>query len=220
MMHSNRTSTDQWTLAKSNTLAVICLMVGIAGGWFIRESQGSKATGASSTRVATSNASTAVPAPQAPSAIQLREMADAQASPLLARLKADPQNADLLTSIGNLYYDAKQYPIAIDYYGRVLKAKPSEADVRTDLATAYWYMGDADTAIAEFNRALTYEPQKANTLFNLGVVKWQGKKDAAGAVADWEKLLAANPMYEGRAEVARMIAEAKNGTGVKTANLR
>jgi tetratricopeptide (TPR) repeat protein len=221
MTHSHRTLTDPWTPARSITLVVICLMVGIAGGWFIRGSQGSTASGISGTsRVATSNASTAAPAPQAPSAIQLRGMADAQASPLLARLKADPQNPDLLTSIGNLYYDAKQYPIAIDYYGRVLKAKPSEADVRTDLATAYWYMGDADTAIAEFNRALTYEPQKANTLFNLGLVKWQGKMDAAGAVADWKKLLAANPKYEGRAEVERMIAEAKNGTAVKTANLR
>jgi cytochrome c-type biogenesis protein CcmH/NrfG len=36
----------------------------------------------------------------------------------------------------------------------------------------------------------------------------RGKKDAVGAVADWKKLLAANPNYEGRDKVEQMIAEA------------
>ena len=47
-------------------------------------------------------------------------------------------------SIGNVYYDAQQYPIAVEYYTRALKLKPSDAAVRTDMATAYWYMGNAD----------------------------------------------------------------------------
>jgi tetratricopeptide (TPR) repeat protein len=91
----------------------------------------------------------------------------------------------------------------------VLKAQPADVAVRTDMATAYWYMGNADTAIAEFNQALTYAPNNPNTLFNLGLVKWQGKTDAAGALADWEKLLAANPDYEGRDKVEQMMAEVK-----------
>jgi cytochrome c-type biogenesis protein CcmH/NrfG len=70
-------------------------------------------------------------------------------------------------------------------------------------------MGNADAAIAEFNKALTYAPTNPNTLFNLGLVKWQGKKDAAGAIADWEKLLAANPHYEGRDKVEQMMTEVK-----------
>ena len=86
-------------------------------------------------------------------------MADAQAAPLLDKLKADPKNPDLLAGIGNIYYDAQQYPIAVDYYARALKARPSDAAVRTDMGTAYWYMGNADSAIAEFNKALTYAPE-------------------------------------------------------------
>ena len=142
-------------------------------------------------------------------------MADAQAAPVIEKLKSDPNNPELLTSVGNFYYDAQQYQTAVDYYGRALKAKPSDAGVRTDMATAYWYMGNADTAIAEFNKALTYEPNKPNTLFNLGLVKWQGKMDINGAVADWQKLLAANPNYEGKDKVEQMIAEAKKHEGVK-----
>jgi len=120
----------------------------------------------------------------------------------------------LLTNIGNLYYDAQQYPTAIDYYERTLKAKPSDAAVRTDMATAYWYMRNADTAIAEFNKALTYAPNNPNTLFNLGLVRWQGKKDAAGAVADWEKLLATAPNYPERDKVEQMLSEVRAQAGI------
>jgi cytochrome c-type biogenesis protein CcmH/NrfG len=150
-----------------------------------------------------------------PTPEQMKQMADAQAAPLIEKLKADPNNSELLVSVGNYYYDAQQYPIAVDYYGRALQAKPSDAAVRTDMATAYWYMQDPDRAIAEFNKALTYEPNKANTLFNLGLVKWQGKMDIKGAVADWEKLLATNPNYEAKDKVEQMIAEAKKHSGVK-----
>jgi tetratricopeptide (TPR) repeat protein len=149
---------------------------------------------------------------QTPDPARLKQMADQQAAPLLAKLNADPNNPDLLTGIGNLYYDAQQYPIAVDYYSRELKSKPSDAAARTDMATAYWYMGNADTAIAEFNKALTYAPSNPNTLFNLGLVKWQARHDAAGAIADWKKLLAANPKYESKDKVEQMLAEVQKQT--------
>jgi len=143
-------------------------------------------------------------------------MADAQAAPLLDKLRADPDNPALLTTIGNLYYDAQQYPTAVDYYGRVLKSKPSDAAVRTDMATAYWYMGNADGAIAEFDKALSYEPNNSNTLFNRGLVKWQGKKDGPGALADWNKLLAVNPNYEAKDKVEQMIADVTKHSAATT----
>lgn len=143
-------------------------------------------------------------------------MADAQAAPLIERLKSDPKNIDLLISIGNLYYDAQQYTIAVDYYGRVLQARPSEVGVRTDMATAYWYLGNADQAISEFNKALTYAPTNPNTLFNLGIVKWQSKHDGAGAIADWKKLLAANPNYDQRDKVQQMLTDVERQTGSKS----
>jgi TPR repeat protein len=53
-------------------------------------------------------------------------------------LKTDPTNAPLLTNLGNIYYDyydAKQYPLAIQYYERSLQAQPADASVRKDLGT-------------------------------------------------------------------------------------
>ena len=83
------------------------------------------------------------------------------------------------------------------------------------MGTAYWFMGDADSAIAEFNEALTYAPNNPNTLFNLGLVKWKGKMDRAGALADWQKLLAAHPEYKERDKVEQMMAEAKKQAASK-----
>ncbi len=202
-----------WTDVQAYTLAVICLLLGVAAGWLIR---GSQSPAASPVAAASAPAPGGMSAANGqPTAEQLRQMADAQAAPLIEKLKVDPKNPDLLVSVANSYYDAQQYPVAVDYYGRALEIKPSDADVRTDMATAYWYMGDTDRAITEFNKSLSYEPNKANTLFNLGLVKWRGKMDVNGAVADWEKLLATNPNYEAKDKVEQLIAEAKKHSGVK-----
>ena len=213
------TSAETWTAGQASILAAVCLLVGIAGGWLVRRSTSAPATPqpvvAAAPAVAVAPApSQAVPANLGmggalPSEQQLKEAADTQVAPLLLRLKAEPANASLLANIGNIYYDAKQYPSAIEYYERSLKVQPADTSVRTDLGTAYWYTGNADTAISQFNKSLTYDPNKADTLFNLGIVKWQGKKDGPGAVAAWKKLLDTNPAYPEKEAVLQLMAQAQ-----------
>jgi tetratricopeptide (TPR) repeat protein len=204
------TSAETWTGAQASALAVVCLLVGIAGGWLVRRSTSAPPA---------APAVAAVPGQPAPanfgmgsampSTEQLKAAADTQAAPLLLRLKAEAQNAALLANVGNIYYDAKQYPTAIEYYERSLKEQPTDTSVRTDLGTACWYTGNADTAIAQFNKSLTYDPKKADTLFNLGIVKWQGKQDGPGAVAAWKLLLETNPTYPDRDAVLELMAQAQ-----------
>jgi len=216
MTDTNRaTSIEQWTSVQAYVLAVICLLVGIAGGWLIRGSQ-SPAAAATETASAPAPAmGSASAGARPPTPAEMQKMADTQAGPLLENLKADPNNAGLLANIGNVYYDAQQFPTAIDYYQRALKLEPANAGVRTDMATAYWYTGNADTAITEFQKSLSYEPNKANTLFNLAIVEWQGKMDIDKAVATWQKLLDTNPNYEGKDKVLELMAQAKKHSGVK-----
>jgi tetratricopeptide (TPR) repeat protein len=210
------TSTDTWSSGQAAGMVFVCLLVGTAGGWLIRKSTARSENVRAAASLVPAPAANQ-PAPPAnlgmetnlPSVPQSKEAADAQAAPILERLKAEPNNAGLLASVGNIYYDAKQYPSAIHYYERSLNAAPTDTSVRTDLGTAYWYTGDADRAIAEFNKSLTYDPVKADTLFNLGVVKWQGKKDGPGAVAAWQKLLETNPAYANKDAVLQMITQAR-----------
>lgn len=214
MSDPKKSSALQWTSVQAYTLTVVCLLLGIAVGWLLRGSQ-SPAAAASESPSAVAPAAPGMGTNSQPTPEQLKAMGDVQAKPLLEKLKADPQNADLLTSIGNVYYDTQQFPIAINYYQQVLKIQPENTGVRTDMATAYWYSGDADTAITEFKKSLSYEPNKPNTLFNLGIVEWQGKMDIKNAVADWKKLLATNPDYQGKDTVLNLIAQAEKHSNLK-----
>lgn len=211
--------TEHWTLPQAVLITAACLLAGIAAGWLLRNFKSPALHPTAQT------ASLAAPAPVAPGSVapaqpaappadpaQLKALADANAAPLLAQLKAAPGNPQILTSLGNLYYDAQQYRTAIGYYTSSLQAEPSDVAVRTDMGTAWWYLGDADSAIVAFNLALTYEPTNPNTLYNLGLVQWQGKHDAGSAIANWKKLLAANPNYAGKAQVQQMLAQASQQT--------
>ncbi|HVP41873.1 MAG TPA: tetratricopeptide repeat protein [Terriglobales bacterium] len=144
---------------------------------------------------------------------QLKHMAEKQAEPLIASLKASPKDPQLLARIGNIYYDTQQYKTAIDYYSKALQVRPDDPNIRTDMATAYWYLRDVDRALAEFDKSLTYSPTHPGTLLNKGVVLWQGRNDTKGAVASWQKLLDTNPGFPDRQKIVELIARAKEHTG-------
>jgi tetratricopeptide (TPR) repeat protein len=216
-MSEPKTSTDNyWTSKQAFALAAVSLVLGVCGGMLVR---------GAATRTVTPQAVSApeqasvpgAPTPASfgsvaslPSAQELKRAAEEQTTPLLEKLTSDPTNAALLTNLGNLDFDAKQYPLAIEYYQRSLKSQPADASVRTDLGTAYRYNGDAGTAIAQSQKALIYEPTKADTLFNLGIVEFQGKPDAAKAVAAWQRVLETDPGYENKEKVLQLIAQAQN----------
>jgi len=208
------TTENTWSAGQVAAMVVICLAVGTAGGWMIRRSQGNgKLTAVvASTAAERPAAPPNLPAPAMPSSDQPKAAADSQAAPLLGQLKSDSNNFGLLVNVGNIYYDAKQYPTAVEYYQRALKQQPNDTSVRTDMATAIWYTGNADQALAEFQEVLSYDPNKANALFNMGIVKWRGKNEAAGAIALWQKLLATSPNFDERAKVEEMIQQAKAST--------
>ncbi len=212
-----------WTSVQAYVLAVICLLVGVAFGYLLRGSAPTQTAGtANAAQVAGGNGVGTAPGMAAANSApqQLRQMADTQAQPLLAQLKSDPNNAQLLYSIGNLYYDAQQYPDAVKYYESSLRINPKATDVRTDLGTAYHLMGQPDRAISEYDEVLKTDGRHANALFNEGMVKWQDKMDVNGAVAAWKRLLETNPDYPQRDRVQGLIAQAEKhlsmAAGAKT----
>jgi tetratricopeptide (TPR) repeat protein len=214
MANLKTTTHTYWTRTQAFSLAVVSLILGICGGLLIRKATaGTQPPLAVVVQEAAPATDAPVPPylsanPPEPTPQELKQAADEQAAPLLQQTKADPTNAALLANLGNIYYDAKQYPSAIEYYEHALKSQPADCSVRTDLGTAYWYKGDADAAITQFEKALTYEPTKADTLFNLGIVEWQGKKDSKKAIAAWQKLLDTNPGYDKKEKVLQLMAQA------------
>ena len=205
----------QWTSTQAYVLSVICLLVGVAIGYLAR---GSAPSPNNASLQAQSAAGAALPTSsieQQPTPEQMRHMADTQAQPLLKQLESDPKNAALLYQIGNLYYDAQQYPEAVKYYEQSLRIDPKATDVRTDMATAYHLMGQPDRAIQEYDAVLKLDGKHANALFNEGMVKWQDKMDLNGAIASWKRLLEAHPDYAQRDKVEKLIAQAEQHLTMK-----
>jgi cytochrome c-type biogenesis protein CcmH/NrfG len=150
-----------------------------------------------------------------PTLEQMQQMANKQAEPLLAKLKNDPTNAGLLNQIGTIYRSTHQFKEAVEYYEKALQIAPNNVAARTDMASCLYYEGNVDGALDQLQRALQYDPKDANSLFNLGMIRWQGKKDANGAVAAWEQLLKSNPTLAEaqRAEVKKLVAQVKQQSG-------
>jgi len=221
MTEEQNSTKGSWTSAQAYMISALCLLLGVAVGYLARGSASPQATPAVQSTNASASTGNGVPtgAMQAPTPEQLKQMADTQAAPLLAQLKSSPNDADLLYKIGNLYYDAQQYPDAVKYYEDCLKLNPKATDVRTDMATAYHFMGQTDHALAEYAEVLKVDGTHANALFNTGMVKWQDKQDLSGAIAAWKKLLETNPNYPDRERVQGLIAQAEQhlSMGAKTA---
>jgi cytochrome c-type biogenesis protein CcmH/NrfG len=199
---------SSWTSSRAYLLALAVLLLGTAVGYFLRGS-GALAPAAHTTGELPS----AGREQQNVTPEMLRHMADKQAEPLLAELQTSPQDPELLTKLGNIYYETRNFKEAIEFYRRAVASRDSTS-VRADLGSAYWYSGDADSAIREFESALKLDPNNADAYFNLGMVKWQGKMDVDGAIAAWEMLLRKHPNHPNRRQVETMIAHAKQHAGM------
>lgn len=205
--------TSAWRPALVYGMAAACLALGVVVGYLVR--------GSGSPQLA---AATIVPAPATPGVLgehptptleQMKQMADKEAHPLLERLKTDRNNKGVMLHLAYLYKSAHQFKEAAGYFEKALQLDSRNVAVRTEMASCLYYDGDVDGALGQLQQSLKYDPDDANSLFNLGIVKWKGKNDPAGAIAAWQRLLAANPKLDRKPIVERMIAEARQQGSAK-----
>jgi cytochrome c-type biogenesis protein CcmH/NrfG len=201
-MERNQSTAKSWSSRQICMPAVLCLLLGI-GAWYLAHSL-SQTT--SDIRLMErpgkpSSAGTITPD-------QLKQMADKQAAPLMARLQKSPGDPSLLAEIGKIYYQTRQFSIAAKYYEDSVRVKP-DAAVLVKLGGAYHSDRDYDKAIAAWNRALRLDPDNPDALFNIGLVKWQAQGNPKAAIAAWQKLLKTNLNPSKRAQVEELLAHAK-----------
>jgi cytochrome c-type biogenesis protein CcmH/NrfG len=205
-------ATATWTASQTYIMAAVCLLIGVLVGYLVRGSAKPVV------QVPTTSAEVQQPASAPPHGMgqqrmptldEMKHMADKQAGPLLAKLKTDPNNVELLNKTALTYKGAHQFKEAITYFQKALDVDPKNVPIRTDMASCMYYTGDADGALVELNKSLTYDPKHAGTLMNVGIIKWQGKKDVNGAVAAWEKLLKLNPDFPQKNVIEHLITEAR-----------
>jgi tetratricopeptide (TPR) repeat protein len=197
-----------WSAAQTYTMAVICLVIGLAIGYFVRGS----ASPATSAPIPVQSPQALAPAGQKqpmPTLADMKRMADKQAEPLITKLKSDPKDVSILNKTAVTYKAGHQFDEAIKYFQKALAIDPSNVPIRTDMASCMYFTGNVDGAISELEKSLTYDPKHAGTLMNLGIIKWKGKDDVSGAVASWEKLLKLNPNFPQKEQIEHLISQAQ-----------
>jgi cytochrome c-type biogenesis protein CcmH/NrfG len=201
-----------WQAKHVYAMAVLCLLIGLAIGYLFRGSQSPAVpvqAAAMLPAVVPPPTPTSAMGGHMPTLDEMKQMADKKAEPLLAKLKGDPSNSDLLIQVGSLYKATHQFHEAAGYYAKALQVKPKNIAIRTELASCLFYDGDADGAISQLQQGLHYDPKDANSLFNLGMIKWQAKQDSQGALDAWRELLKSNPQLSAdrKATVQKLMAD-------------
>jgi cytochrome c-type biogenesis protein CcmH/NrfG len=193
------------------TMAIICLVAGLAIGYLLRGSQSPVSPVQHAANAGQPPALVgAMGSEQMPSRLEeMKQMAHKQVAPLLEKLKSDPNDSAVLAQIGAIYHTSHQFKEAAVYYGEAVQIDPKNVALRTKLASSLYRAGDVEGAITQLNRALSYQPNDANALFDLGMIRLQGKRDGKGALAAWQQLLKTNPQLSAdrKATVEKLMAD-------------
>jgi tetratricopeptide (TPR) repeat protein len=189
------------TLVIAVLLSFICGF--LAGAGFAIYKGGSRSVSTAATAGNTSN-QTGVAGQQA-----------SEISDLETQLTATPDNFQLWTELGNLYYDTGQPEKAIKAYNRSLELHTGNANLLTDLGVMYRKVGQPKKAIEYFDRAIALDPKHEPSRLNKGIVLVYDLHEPDKAIAVWEDLLHIDPDARTASgdTVRDLIQEVKNGQG-------
>jgi tetratricopeptide (TPR) repeat protein len=104
---------------------------------------------------------------------------------------------------------AERYSEAIAAYQAVLKRDPRNVDALTHLGFIVALGGHADTALETIDRALAIDPDYALGRYYRGQVLYEGKRDTAGAIKEWERFVALVPSGPEHDQVQALIRDAR-----------
>lgn len=154
-------------------------------------------------------ASTGAPA-TAPGGTPAAPPLDVQrAADLERQANAQPANAAVRAELGNVYYDAARYDLAVPWYEASLKVDPKNVTVSTDLAVCYYNNGQVDKALTQIDHSLSVDPRHAKTLLNQGIIRAFGKSDLKGAMESWDRVVAIAPGSEEAKHAQQALADLK-----------
>lgn len=171
---------------ESVVFAISGTMFGLLVGWILGTQQ---TAGPAAAAAPAAQQSAQLPAGQAaPPALDVQ-----RAAALERQANDEPANAAVRVDLGNLYFDAERYDLAISWYEAALKLNPKDVNASTDLAVAYYSSNQIDRALAQFDVSLKIDPSHTKTLLNQGIVRAFGKQDLEGATQSWERLVSIAP---------------------------
>jgi len=121
---------------------------------------------------------------------------ESQTARLLGALAEQPGDAQIMVSLGNLYFDARRWEQARRWYESALETGWESSDVMTDLAVAYRSLEMYEQALATLERALALEADHWQALYNMVIVlhfDLHRHEQARGVLERLKEVKASNP---------------------------
>lgn len=100
----------------------------------------------------------------------------------------DPENPELLTRLGNVYYDREDWDRAIASYEKARRKAPKDPNLLSDLGAAHRNRGEFDLAVAFFKKARESDADHWQSLLNQVLVQAFDRKDPAAAQRAFDEL--------------------------------
>lgn len=95
-------------------------------------------------------------------------------------LADDPNNLELLNSLGQLYIKASDDEKALPFYEKIIKLNPVNVDAYNNMGGIYRRLKRYEESIAILNKALSFNKNNSEVKYNLGFTyKLMGKNDEA-----------------------------------------
>jgi len=103
-------------------------------------------------------------------------------------VERDPENPELLTALGNAWFDRADWDGAIAAYEKARRKAPEDPNLLSDLGAAYRNRGEFRRAASLFERARKNDADHWQSLLNLVLLHAYDRKDPAAAQRWFDEL--------------------------------
>ena len=125
-------------------------------------------------------------------------------------LTAGQPPAQAARTLGNFYYDHRNWPEAIRLYQAAIKQGADDANTRTDLGNAYRFSQRPDDALVQYQLAQEMDPAHEFSLFNQGGLYLEDLHQPQKAIAAWRDYLRRFPTGQAVASARQLLAQAES----------
>jgi tetratricopeptide (TPR) repeat protein len=123
----------------------------------------------------------------------------------------DPENPQILTALGNAYYDRQDWDRAIEMYEKARRKAPRNPNLLSDLGAAYRNRGELRRSLALFRRAREEDPNHWQSLLNVVLVQAFDRRDAQAAQREFDELKRRYPELPRLDRIQDQISSLRSG---------
>ena len=131
---------------------------------------------------------------------------------LVRSLERDPENPEILTDLGNAYYDREDWDHAVEAYEKARRKAPKNPNLLSDLGAAHRNRGEFDLAIAFFQKARQADPDHWQSLLNWLVVEAYDRRNPRAAQPLYDELKRRYPDIPQIEKIQEQITSLRGGS--------